>query len=388
MTNLSRQKNYIDLDLLTLNKNTLNQIISFTSQLNLEQLMKVSNLSNGMYGLYTNTNFDSKNIYDKTVDFEKALKLMSLAKVAKMKGRFFLLMNEWAEEYDQETTKKSNLNEFKTSLAQDLSEMLQSFDKEKFYKKQDVKEDTVNKIKRDTIEGRRFFSNYFKHINEKILLSYCITELLPSQVNPAFNIVAFNKLLEEAGPEFIYKIPAMHDPYLSHGAFQLTSQIITPLGAPSLNEFFPDSLKIPASMKYYDTPQKHNRAAIMALMYNAEILENILRRENQLAKFNNNFEKLSDEQQEIFIAGQASAAHHASTRAAKAVVAYQKAHEKKGLSNIISEIEYGEDLDRYYKQSVMNYLVLDAMEKMQDETSKKSQTERYSLKDTVRSLFN
>jgi hypothetical protein len=358
MRDLSAKQAYVDMDKRTVDKKTLEQTLSLVDQLSFTQLMQTTGL-NGMYKIYTD--FDGAEI-----NFDSAQRAMWLQKVLKMNGRFLPLATTWFSEYDAKTTPKSDLLAFKADIKEDLTAMLASFDKDKFYRVGDSTfvstKDGWKQLEAHS-EYQRFFNNYLSHLNENILVSYAVTELFPD-INPGFNIASFDKLLQEAGTEFVYKIPALFDPYLSFGAFQLTSKIITPEGAPSLNHYFPEEFQIPASMKDIDTPEEHNRAAIMTILYNANILANRLFSAGEITNFNNNFEQLSDKEQELFIAGQASAAHHYSTRSASAVRNYQQAvtRGEKDFSNIVTDVSYPDRLDTYHMQSVRNYLVLDAME--------------------------
>jgi len=367
MRDLSAKQEFVHTERRTVDKKTLEQTLSIVDQLNFTQLMQTTGL-NGMYRLYTN--FDGTKI-----DFDSAQRAMWLQKVVKMNGRFLPLATKWFSEYDSKTTPKSDLLTFKSDIKQDLTAMLTSFDKDAFYRVGDsifVSTQEGWKQLEAHPEFQRFFNNYLSHLNENIMLSYAITELFPD-INPAFNIASFDKLLQEAGTEFVYKIPALFDPYLSFGAFQLTSKIITPEGAPSLNHYFPREFQIPASMKDIDTPQEHNRAAIMTILYNANILANRLFKAGEITNFNNNFEQLTDKEQELFIAGQASAAHHYSTRSASAVRNHQQAvtRGEKDFSSIVSDLDYPDRLGQYHMQSVRNYLVLDAMQNAGFFTTKK-----------------
>ncbi|MCF7798615.1 hypothetical protein K9M74_01810 [Candidatus Woesearchaeota archaeon] len=355
MRNLSAQKAYVDDSLLTVDTNIMNKTISLVNHLSFDELMKTTGL-NGMYKMYTG-------FATEKTDFDFAMNFMWTRKVAKMNGRFAGLATIWAQAYDQKTTSKSNLQEFKKTLGETLDDMLSSLDKHDYYGIGDsaaTKDGMISIAFHD--EKKRFLDNYMNNLNENILVAYTLTELFPD-INPAFNLASFDKLLKEAGPEFIYNIPALGDSWLSHGPFQFTSQIIQPNGAPSLNQYFSDNFCIPASMEDYDTPEEHNRAAVMTIIYNAELLANKLYTAGEIKNFNDNFEALSKREQEIFIAGQASAAHHYSSTSASTVRDYQMAVTagKKDFKDIISTIEYTKG-DYYYDQSIRNYLVLDALE--------------------------
>ncbi len=356
MRNLSAQKNYVDILNLTVDTDVMNETRSLVDKLTFNELMKTTGL-NGMFKVYTGFTKGK-------TDFDFAMNSMWVKKVAKMDGRFSLLSAQWAGDYEQEKTPKSNLAEFKETIGEELETMLANFDKESFYHVGDSVYVGNEKVSIEFHpEKKRFFDNFLSHLNENILTTYTLTELFPD-ISPAFNVAAFDKLLQEAGTEFVYKIPALADEYLSHGPFQLTSKIITPEGAPSLNEYFAEDSQIPASMKYIDTFQEHNRGAVMTILYNADILANKLYSAGEITSFNDNFEKLSKKEQELFIAGQASAAHHYSSKSASVVRDYQQqvTEGKKNFADIVSSIDYGKGLNSYFDQSVRNYLVLDAMD--------------------------
>lgn len=352
ITALSKQTTYFDFENLSLNKDSLKITYDLAKQLSLPEIIETANL-NGMHKLYTGYSKGETN-------FESALNKLWLAKVTKMKGRFSDLGIEFTTEYNPKHAKKTTLEKYKSKIDKELEILLDNFDYEEFYKKHNNPNEEDPSKSAGHPEKQRFLENYLSHLNSNMLASYGITELFPAETNPTLNVVFLDKMLQNAGEEFLNKIPALFDPYLSFGFFQLTSKIITPEGAPSLNTYLPNNLKIPASMKYYNTSEEHIRGAILVNIYNAEILANTLFKANEITNFNNNFEKLSSEAQEAFISGYASAAHHAPTQAANAVLKYQKNVNsgKKEFKKITSDLELSGNVKGYYAQSMKNYLVL------------------------------
>lgn len=351
MRDLAAKKNYVNIDDLVVDKDTLALTKGIVDNMNFTQLMQTSNL-NGMIKKYTDFNGN-------TISFPHALDNLWDIKLLKMRGRFSDLATSFVQTYDQQTTPKSTLQEYKQNMGEELEAMLHHFDKEQFFEKHAHP------------QRQRFFENYLSHLNENVLMSYCLTELFPD-INPGLNAAVMDKLLREAGPEFALKIPAVHDKYLSFGPFQLTSKIITPEGAPTLNDYFPEKFRIPASMKYYDTQEEHVRGAIMSILYNAEILANKLYTDNQLTNFNDAFEQLTPRQQELFLAGQIASAHHFSSKAASGVRDYMREVEQgtKKFDDIITAIDYSAGLNNYYDQSVRNYLTLEALDEFQEKNKK------------------
>ncbi len=356
LRDLCAKKAYVHLDDLTVNEDTLHLTTDIISQLSFDQLLQAGNL-HGMYTIYTKPTTT-------TTDFSSALRFMWTKKLLKMHGRFTPLVNKWVNEYDEKTTPKTDVVTLQKELHKELEGMLASFDKEKFYH---LNDSALTKKGWKSLafhkEKQRFFNDYLSHLNEKTLLAYALTELFPD-TNPALNIGFLDKQLQEAGEEFVDKIPAIHDKYLSFGLFQLTSKIITPKGAPSLNKYFSKQYQIPQSMKYINTPKEHDDAAIMTILYNANILANKLYKKDEISAFNDYFERLPEEKQELLIAGYASAAHHFSTKAASTIETYtaQAKKEKKDFDTIITDINFGRGLQNYYEQSIRNYLTLKAMD--------------------------
>jgi hypothetical protein len=345
MIKLSKQTAYFNLQELSVEKELFNLTLNITNQLSLSEIIRTANLY-GTHQLYTG--------YSKgELNFTSALNNLWKMKAIKFE-----------HSYNEALAKKTNLFDLETKIKNELGDILLNFNYDSFYKKQsDPKKASEAK------EKQRFYKNYFSHLNENILIAYGITELFPKETNPVLNAVFLDKMLRKVGVDFLNKIPSLNDRYLSFGFFQLTSKIITPLGAPSLNEFLPERLHIPASMKYFNSSEEHIRGAILVNIYNAQILANALSKENELSSFNNNFEKLTIEQQEGFVVGYISAAHHSSKNASDAVCEYERLvdNKRKSFENIISEIPLDKSVKAYYTTSLTNYLVLKEMNNARNE---------------------
>lgn len=357
LRNICSQTTYFNLKKNTYNSDSVNIAYDFASQLSLEQLLEAGDLK-GLPRTYAGYLSGKSH-------FEEALSLLWLKKTKQMKGRFRDLKNSFIEQYRQETTEKSNIKTFRDMIGEQLDTLTANFEYGSFYLKHNNHSNPKKTIGHP--EKERFFRNHLMP-SRNTLLAYTVTELFPSNTNPSVNIALYDKMLEYAGMEFVNKIPAMSDPYLSFGPFQLTSIAINPQGAPRLNAFLPERLHVPESMKNYSTTENHIRGAALVTIYNSEILANKLMRENLLEKFNAGFEKLDTLKQEEFFAGYLAAAHYKPTCAASAVCTFMKEVERgyMDFEDITTGLRFNGIQKRYYEQSLKNYMAISELQKRWD----------------------
>jgi|AntAceMinimDraft_18_1070375.scaffolds.fasta_scaffold08799_3 hypothetical protein len=351
LQNLAKKRDYISKEDLTLDEEILDKTKKYFEDLTLEQIMKATGFSKDFcYRALTNFGNDTLNFEDAQKamwDYKK--KLMK----KKSKKEFFSLADKFVKEYNTSTTKKSNLKDFKKTIEKESNYILNNFNFDNFLK---------NKHK----EKQRFIKNFTDKIDGNLILSCSTTELF-SMKNPGFNVIFYDKLLQEAGPEFIMKIPAMGDGYLSFGPVQLTSKVIRGNSeSTSLNKYLPKKCKVPGSMKYYDKIEEHFQGNILNLLNNSQILSNVLFNNNCLTSFNNLYENLSEQQKSILTAQLLTTCNYGPSRVAKSLSNYVKKVEqgKEKPEDITNKINFkNKNTQNYYNQCLENYLVLENWDK-------------------------
>lgn len=347
LKDLAKKRSYISKENLTLDKKIINKTRKYFEPLTLEQIMNATGLAED-FCYRALTNFG-----DGSLNFEDAQKAMWNHKKKlmekKSKKEFFSLANKFVSEYNVFSTPKSNLNDFKNIIETESKYILDEFN---FY----------DFLKNKHEEKQRFIKNIIERVDANLILSCSTTELF-SNKNPAFNIIFYDKLLQEAGLEFIMKIPAMGDGLLSFGPMQLTHKVIRGnSAATSLNQYLPKKCRVPESMKYYDTMEKHLHGNTLNIIYNSQILSNVLFNNNSLTYFNNLFENLPEKQKNILTAQLLTASNYGPNHVAQSLVNYVKKvkHGKEKAENITNQMYFkNTDIKKYYTQCLENYLVLE-----------------------------
>lgn len=184
-------------------------------------------------------------------------------------------------------------------------------------------------------------------IDSKALLAYSLTELMPS-ADGELNLKVLKFLLKNAGPEFLYAVPAISDPMTSFGPYQFTSYALfdTPeekRGASVMNQAVRSEFKIPGSVIKLREAQHHLAAYLFALDNIALLVRGLDAK--QLAIFEKGWRQNIGDLVE-FIA----TAHHLPGYAANNARAWISADMKKPL------IEYcGPKLKKYAAKTKANY---------------------------------
>jgi len=175
----------------------------------------------------------------------------------------------------------------------------------------------------------RFMTIVTKNIDENVLMGYAIKELMPNGGNEIYNVHFFDQLLQTAGLEYVASIPALGDGYLSYGPYQFTTIAVEPTAA-MFKRFNPLlSTPVPTKMKDFGYDMNnHTRAAILFAYNNWYQLAVELSEHNEtkkkkdksprrtlLEKFNDNFARLDDDSQRMFVTGVTGALHHAPAHA-------------------------------------------------------------------------
>lgn len=109
--------------------------------------------------------------------------------------------------------------------------------------------------------------NICHEVGGQELLSYAMTELIPSK-NGEFNKDVLDFLLENAGREYVERIPAIYDEWTSFGPYQFTSKALfhTPggqRGASQLADHAPDA-DVPGSVSKLRGTDHHQAAYLLA----------------------------------------------------------------------------------------------------------------------------
>lgn len=111
------------------------------------------------------------------------------------------------------------------------------------------------------------------------LVAYGMTEIMPSAEGD-LNVKIMEILLQNAGSNYMFTIPALYDKMLSLGFYQFTSYAVnggTAQGASKMNRFLPKGAKIPGSVIALRNGEHHRAAYLFAL----DNLANLAKRTNQ-----------------------------------------------------------------------------------------------------------
>jgi hypothetical protein len=221
-------------------------------------------------------------------------------------------------------------------------------------------------------DDRAVFMDFIAdNLSPNVLLGFNIQELLPPkhmledgrirEINPIFKAYYFDRLVREAGTEFIHYYPARYDVINSYGPFQITNVAIEDINA---NNRLTNDFKKYKSMNDLQSLEDHIFLAALFAYNNWERLSILLHSDGNLSKFNDYFKdyKTVDDKKRklrLFISGFTACMHHHPPNSWKAVRNYLKSTEK--LDNIHYECvdKYGgKQLRKYYQSSVEAYLIM------------------------------
>ncbi|MBW2983401.1 hypothetical protein KY327_03805 [Candidatus Woesearchaeota archaeon] len=347
LKDLSGSRKYVSNKHLTVDEDKLEETRESFGGMSLERIVKVTGL-NDMYKRYTGLDDNDE------ADYEAALKDMwSRKKDGRLSKEFHGDADRMVAAYDQEAAEKTTLKKHLTSLDRHVDKLHDNYDFTRLFTVPDGKggEKPIHE------EKSRFVRNIMDEVDGETLQAYSTTELFPA-INPELNTIIYDKLLQEAGKEFLLTIPAMGDDYMSFGPYQLSSKAVNPEGTGTYNDHLPEELQAPESMTHHETWDDHTTSAYLNMIGNATILGNKLFTNGLLTAFNDQYEQLPERKRELLATGLLSTAHNNPSLAAR------------GLANYVSEAERGnvefEDVARglqmgrvqpYYVQSVENKLV-------------------------------
>lgn len=154
-----------------------------------------------------------------------------------------------------------------------------------------------------------------RHLSPEVFLGIAIQELLPvyyqeKKINSAFKAHYMDRLLIEAGPEFIEGFPAMYDPFMSFGPFQLTNNAILSVRVKEdYNRYVSDRNKVRGT-KVQDLfgLRDHVNVTIMYAYHNWERLANSLTPEQRALMIDKL--RADSRKSEILVAGITGTMHH------------------------------------------------------------------------------
>lgn len=216
-----------------------------------------------------------------------------------------------------------------------------------------------------------------ENLSPNVILGFNIQELLPpthmlkngkiKPINPIFKAYYFDRLLQEAGTDFILYYPARYDVINSYGPFQITPVAIADIKA---NDRLIDDFKIYKSMDDLEGIDDHINAATIFAYNNWERLSILLKHDGSLEKFNNYFKGYKKDKEKkrklrILISGLTACMHHNPPKSWKVVRNYLKGTDS--LKNMHYECikKYGgKQLRKYYKSSVEAYLIMKVYHKL------------------------
>ena len=259
-------------------------------------------------------------------------------------------------------TTKSSLRKYRSE------EITYSVDliKRLFYKKRKVY----------TPSKEKFMEIIINNLTQNVLLGYNIQELLPPaykniQINPVFKAYYLDRLLKEAGKEFIEGFPARYDTLASFGPFQMTN--IAMAGVVLLNKYLNDVDKLPADVENFKNLQHHTDASAIFAYYNWELMSNTMEVYGVIDKFNREFPKLSKKKRQIFVAGITACMHHLPTATRRLTAEHIK------RSTTLNNLHYMVrrkgfkkkfQLQKYYDSAAESYLLLKVFHILEDRYSK------------------
>lgn len=204
-----------------------------------------------------------------TINFEEKLDEMWNEKLNKFPNNVAQqFYEEKVKEYDVLKSEKPSLEEYISEAQEVITEVNQNLDWNKIKKLKDLskKEEALLKKAMSKINGRD-------------LISYALTEIMPSKEGELNkNVLEF--LLKNAGREYVELIPAMHDVMTSFGPYQVTSGAVydvlgTKQGASIINQALPEESRIPGSVSLLEGDDHHKAAYLFAINNYANLINKL-----------------------------------------------------------------------------------------------------------------
>lgn len=219
-----------------------------------------------LYSHYLWYNWKSSKIWD-TIVFKPndILKELYWRKFRRKNDKWFTVAKDFYEntvsKIDFDIVEPSNLELMTSNIKLSINEINKNFDRDKFWKE---------KLKWNE-EKIKLFKNICSNIDEKCLLAYGMTELMPS---PDWNLnkEILDFLLKNGWENFVMNLPAVADDYTSFWLYQFTSFAVYDTWdkqewASVMSLYLPEELQIPWSVTKLQLQDHHNAAYLFA-MYN------------------------------------------------------------------------------------------------------------------------
>lgn len=214
---------------------------------------------------YVEVSFENqmKLLYNKKVNFSKCKKN---GKCKEASDTVLVQMPILFKNYLDNDKKKMSLKTFVGVADNKVMLAKKSLDWNKVCKRYQPKNDTqaLNKKKCALIQ------EVVSRLTGKDMVAYGMTELLPS-AEGRLNVAYLDVLLQNAGAEFLYHVPALGDEYASFGFYQFTMYALrrdaeATEGASIINSFVKDGgEKIPDSVVYLKGHEHHVAAFYFAV---------------------------------------------------------------------------------------------------------------------------
>lgn len=307
------------------------------------------------------------------LDFERGMREMwkaklrlALRKGADMPAELVLTsLQAWAA-MDAEP-KSMDLSTYRAEILQPASQNLKSWHQETAYRQ-----------KYSKARGE-FMDIISENLSPNVLLGYNIQELIPpthmteegaiKPINPLFKAYFLDRLLQEAGTDFISYFPARFDLVHSFGPFQFTPIAIKDINA---NTRLNDKMQIYKEMSELKSLDDHAQLAAIFAYNNWERLSYYLKLDGTLETFNNYFKDYKTDGEKkrklrILIAGMTAAMHHQPPKAYRMMRNYLK--ETTDLEKIhhdLIETQGNKQLRKYYRSAAEAYLILKVYHKLVD----------------------
>jgi len=194
-------------------------------------------------------------VLDDKPDLEGSLETMWDAKerIASNDQAVDAVRDQQVATYDQDRSTKQSLDTYLESLHDEFEETYRATDFDKVGVGEGLSSEEVATVK-----------TMLSKVSEETLGAYSMTELFPQEGRTSseresaalLNKATYDYMLEHGGEEFVERIPAQYDSYLSFGPFQLTSWVVREDdrtgSANRMDTYLPGSFQVPGSMKHVE----------------------------------------------------------------------------------------------------------------------------------------
>jgi hypothetical protein len=220
-------------------------------------------------------------------------------------------------------------------------------------------------------ERAKFMKLIMENLTPNVLIGYSIQELLPpthmladgtiKAINPLFKICYFDRLLREAGTEFLRYYPSRFDGLLSYGPYQLTPIALEDI---QTNHRLTKAFKKYKNFDSLKSIEDHVAVSAIFAYNNWERLSYLLQSDSTIHKFNAYFSDNTDDAEkkrklQILTAGITACMHHHPPATNAMLRAFL--NETDDLSRIHYECiktKGNRQLQKYYRSSAEAFLLM------------------------------